>query len=60
LDKIAAMKEKLGIPKHEIVDAFVQANPDLLQFLQENEHILRLLTKIQSLNLIRFNEDIPT
>jgi hypothetical protein len=46
------------LQRHEIVDVFVQANPDLLQFLQENEHIFRLLTKIQSITLLRPNEDI--
>ena len=57
LDKIALMKDKIGLQRHEIVDVFIQANPDLLQFLQENEHILRLLTKIQTVTLLRFNED---
>ena len=58
IDKIASMKAKIWLQKHEIVDVFIQANPDLLQFLQENEHILRLLTKIQSVTLLRQNEDI--
>ena len=58
LDKIALMKSKIWLQRHEIVDVFIQANPDLLQFLQENEHILRLLTKIQTVTLLRFNDDI--
>lgn len=58
IDKIASMKAKIWLQKHDIVDVFIQANPDLLQFLQENEHILRLLTKIQSVTLLRPNEDI--
>ena len=58
VDKIASMKEKIWLQRHEIIDVFVQANPDLLQFLQENEHILRLLTKIQTLTLLRFNDDV--
>ncbi len=58
IDKIASMKSKIWLQKHEIVDVFVQANPDLLQFLQENEHVFRLLTKIQSITLLRANEEI--
>ena len=58
IDKIASIKTKLGLQRHEIVDVFIQANPDLLQFLQENEHILRLLTKIQTVTLLRANEEL--
>lgn len=58
IDKIACMKSKLWLQRHEIVDIFVQANPDLLQFLQENEHILRLLTKIQTVTLLRVGDEL--
>ena len=60
LDKITLMKNKLGMQRHEIVDIFIQANPDFLQFLKENEHIFRLLTKIQTIDLLRFNDELPS
>ena len=60
LDKIALLKSKLWLQRHEIVDVFVQANPDFLQFIRDNEHIFRLLTKIQSINLVTFNEEAPS
>ena len=59
VDKINQMKQKIGLKKHEVADVFVQANPDLLNFLHENESIFRLLTKIQSISLLRSNEEIP-
>ena len=59
VDKINQMKQKIWLKKHEVADIFVQANPDFLNFLHNNESIFRLLTKIQSVNLLRSNEDIP-
>ena len=59
IDKINSLKDQLGIKKHEFVDIVVQANPDLLSFLQENESIFRLLTKIQHMSLIRPHEEMP-
>jgi len=59
VDKINLIKDQLGIKKHEFVDVVVQANPDLLTFLQENESIFRLLTKIQHISLIRPHEEMP-
>lgn len=59
IDKINLLKDQLGIKKHEFIDVVVQANPDLLNFLQENESIFRLLTRIQHISLIRPHEDIP-
>lgn len=60
LDKINQMKEKIWLKKHEVADVFIQANPDLLNFLHENESVFRLLTKIQSINLLRTNESMPS
>lgn len=59
IDKIVYLKWKLWIKKHEFVDVFVQANPDLLQFLQTNESVFRLLTNIQDLNLIKQYDKMP-
>jgi len=59
VDKINQMKKKIWLKKHEVADVFVQANPDFLNFLHDNESIFRLLTKIQSVNLLRSNEDMP-
>lgn len=59
VDKINEMKQKIWLKKHEVADVFVQANPDLLNFLHENESIFRLLTKIQSIGLLRSNEEMP-
>ncbi len=60
VDKINNMKQKIWMKKHEVVDVFVQANPDFLNFLQWNESIFRLLTKIQNINLLWFHEDMPS
>ena len=60
IDKINQMKQKIWLKKHEVADIFIQANPDLLNFLHENESVFRLLTKIQSINLLRSNEEIPS
>ena len=51
--------QKIWLKKHEVADVFIQANPDLLNFLHENESVFRLLTKIQTLNLLRSNEEMP-
>ena len=59
VDKVVSIKDKLWIKKHEFADIAIQANPDLLNFLKENESIFRLLTKIHGINLFRDHEEIP-
>ena len=60
VDKINDMKQKIWLKKHEVIDVYVQANPDFLNFLKLNESVVRLLTKIQNISLLWFHEEIPS
>jgi valyl-tRNA synthetase len=59
VDKLNWIKTKLWSRKHESIDVFVQANPEFISFLSENDVFFRSLVNIQDIDYIRLHEDLP-
>ena len=59
INKLRNIKLNLWVKKHEKIDVFVQANPEFLSFLSENEDLFRVLLNTWDIDYIRLHEDIP-
>ncbi len=59
VDKINWLKQKIWAKKHEGISVFIQANPDLIEFLSQSEEFLKSILNISDLNYIRIHESIP-
>ena len=46
IDNLVKLKDSTNIAQHENIDIFVQANPEFLEFFQENDLLIRSLIKI--------------
>jgi len=60
VDKLKNIKLKIWLKKHQHIDIFVQANPDFLDFLIQNEDLLKSLVKIWDIRCVRLHEDVPS
>lgn len=59
IQKLNKIRDNNNIKKHKQVDIYVQANPEFLSFLWNNEDIIRSLMKINDIKLIKNNEELP-
>ncbi len=59
VSKIRELKQKNWSKKHESVCIFVQANPDFLDFLSNNEVLLSSLINISDIVYVKPHENIP-
>jgi valyl-tRNA synthetase len=46
IDSFSTLRKDNNIQKHEHTDLYIQANPDFLTFLQENDLLIRSLMNI--------------
>lgn len=59
IDKLVELKNTWNIAQHENIDIFIQANPDFLDFIQDNDLLIRSLIKVWDIQYIWTNIDIP-
>lgn len=59
VDKLKVLKAKTWSKKHENIDIFIQANPEFIHFLTENEDLFRKLINISDIDYIRLHEELP-
>lgn len=59
VDKLRQIKTNISMKKHEAIDVFIQANPEFISFLSENENLFRSLLSLWNIDYIRLHEDIP-
>lgn len=60
VDNLINLKHSVNIAQHENIDMFVQANPEFLDFIQENDLLLRALIKIWQVDYIWDSIDMPS
>jgi hypothetical protein len=46
IDNTIQLKNSINIAQHENIDMFIQANPEFLEFIQENDLLIRSLIRI--------------
>lgn len=59
IDKLKILRTKIWSNKHENIDVFIQANPEFISFLSENEELFRKLISVSHIDYIRLHEDSP-
>jgi len=60
IDNLVKLKVSTNIAQHENIDIFVQANPEFLEFFQENDLLIRSLIKIWQIDYIWDSADYPS
>lgn len=60
IDKLHELKTTWNIAQHENIDIFIQANSDFLDFIQDNDLLIRNLIRIWDIQYIWVNIDTPT
>ena len=59
IDAFLALRKNNNIKKHEHTDLYIQANPDFLDFLQENDLLVRSLINVWDINYISIHSELP-
>lgn len=58
VDKLKILKIKIWAKKHDNIDIFIQANPEFINFLSENEDLFRRLISVSNIDYLRLHEEI--
>lgn len=60
IDNTIQLKNSINIAQHENIDMFIQANPEFLEFIQENDLLIRSLIRIWQIDYIWDSVDYPS
>lgn len=60
IDKLFEIKQTWNIAQHENVDIFVQANSEFLDFIEQNDLLIRTLIKIWEVEYVWDNIETPS
>ncbi len=59
VDKLKKIKVDMDVKKHEVMNVFVQANPEFINFLSENESLFKVLLNVNNIEYVRLHENVP-
>lgn len=60
VDKLNQMKIELWLKKHDYIDIFIQASPEFLNFLIENQEFLISMVNVSDLIYVNLHDEIPS